>query len=55
MSGVTYYFSLGGKIEAGLTSLFEWEENGEELGLGGSSIPTVLRVRCNRSQDRKIM
>ena len=32
MSGVAYYFSLGGKIEAGLTTLFEWEENVAELG-----------------------
>ena len=40
MSGVAYNFSLGGKIEAGLTTLFEWEENVAELGVGGSSIPT---------------
>jgi hypothetical protein len=33
MSGVTYYFSLVGKIEAGLTTLFESAENGEKLGV----------------------
>ena len=50
MSGVAYYFSLGGKIEAGLTTLFEWEENGEELGVGGSSIPCALPDSNNTAQ-----
>ena len=50
MSGVAYYFSLGGKIEAGLTTLFEWEENVAELGVGGSSIPCALPDSNNKAQ-----
>ena len=53
MSGVAYYFSLGGKIEAGLTTLFAWEENVAELGVGGSSIPTKKNHRSSTGGFQK--